>query len=140
MLVAQTRIKRDPKFLYYLDKQGDISRVPYARAKLGVRAKGTRKVAKTHIKREPGFLYFINQNGDVCKVASNRKARISHNNPDGACACGATHTLTSESDRKHFSKEEIKKQILNRIHGCEEVIEDEFKEIKIWLKRLEDPP
>jgi len=67
-------------------------------------------------------------------------ASMSHDNPDGPCECGGTHTLASEEDRRHFAKEEIRKQLLNVIHGCEEEIESKFREIKGWMELLDDPP
>jgi hypothetical protein len=76
----------------------------------------------------------------VKKVGAKYRAGMSHDNPDGPCECGATHMLSRESCRKNFSKAEIRKQILNVIRGCEEEIEATFREIKGWMKILEDPP
>ncbi|MCX5708083.1 MAG: hypothetical protein NTY14_03775 [Candidatus Omnitrophica bacterium] len=56
-------IKREKGFLYYLDKQGDVSCAKMARGK----NKGgkPKKVAKCGIKRKEGYLYFIDKAGDV---------------------------------------------------------------------------
>jgi hypothetical protein len=61
--VQKVGIKREKGFLYYLDKQGDVSCAKMARGK----NKGgkPKKVAKCAIKRKEGYLYFIDKAGDV---------------------------------------------------------------------------
>jgi hypothetical protein len=61
--VQKVGIKREKGFLYYLDKQGDVSCAKMARGK----NKGgkPKKVAKCGIKRKEGYLYFIDKGGDV---------------------------------------------------------------------------
>jgi hypothetical protein len=61
--VQKVGIKREKGFLYYLDKQGDVSCAKMARGK----NKGgkPKKVAKCGIKRKEGYLYFIDKAGDV---------------------------------------------------------------------------
>jgi len=56
-------VKRQKGFLYYVDKQGDVSCAKMARGK----SKGgsPKKVAKCGIKRKPGYLYFLDKAGDV---------------------------------------------------------------------------
>jgi len=65
--VKKVGIKREKGYLYYLDKQGDVSCAKMARgSKTGVSPK---KVEKCGIKREKGYLYFIDKQGDVsCAV------------------------------------------------------------------------
>ena len=61
--VAKVGIKKEKGFLYFVDKNGDVSCAQMARGnKKGGKAK---KVAKVGIKKEPGFLYFIDKNGDI---------------------------------------------------------------------------
>ena len=61
--VAKVGIKKEKGFLYFVDKNGDISCAQMARgSKKGGKAK---KVAKVGIKKEPGYLYFIDKNGDI---------------------------------------------------------------------------
>lgn len=68
-------IKREKGYLYYIDKQGDVSCSKMAWDK----KKGTnpKKVAKVGLKREKGYLYFIDKQGDVAcakmKRGSNKK-------------------------------------------------------------------
>jgi len=71
--VKTCRVKKESGFLYYLDKQGDVSRSKMARAGKG--GGNAEKVATVNVKRESGFLYFIDKDGDVsrAKMARGRK-------------------------------------------------------------------
>jgi hypothetical protein len=71
--VTNAGISRAQGYLYYIDKQGDISRVKMARGRQG---RGSpEKVKNVGVKREQGFLYFIDKQGDVsrAKMARGRK-------------------------------------------------------------------
>lgn len=65
-VVANTGIKREKGWLYYLDKSGDISRAPMAQGG-GKKPKGARnqKVVKVGVEKKPGYLYFIDKKGNV---------------------------------------------------------------------------
>jgi hypothetical protein len=66
--IAKTGITRERGWLYYLDKNGDVSRTKMARGG-GRGAKGKpQRVAKVGVKREDGFLYFVDKDGDVAKT------------------------------------------------------------------------
>jgi hypothetical protein len=71
--VAKAGIKREKGYLYYLDKQGDVSRAKMARG--GKKGGSPQKVAKLGLKRKQGYLYFIDKQGDVsaAKMARKRK-------------------------------------------------------------------
>jgi len=75
--VTKVGIKRQKGFLYYLDKQGDVSCAKMARGK----SKGgsPKKVAKCGIKRKTGYLYFVDKQGDVScakmKVGGTKKKK-----------------------------------------------------------------
>ena len=71
--VKTCRVKKESGFLYYLDKQGDVSRSKMARAGKG--GGNAEKVATVNVKRESGYLYFIDKDGDVsrAKMARGRK-------------------------------------------------------------------
>jgi len=60
-------IKRVKGFLYYIDKQGDVSCAKMAR---GSKKGGSpKKVAKCGVKRQKGYLYFVDKQGDIsCAV------------------------------------------------------------------------
>ena len=66
-------VKKESGFLYYLDKQGDVSRSQMARAGKG--GGNAEKVVTAGVTRESGYLYFIDKDGDVsrAKMARGRK-------------------------------------------------------------------
>lgn len=74
--VAKLGIKKDRRYLYFVDKHGNISRT------IAQRGGGKRKsharpevVAKAGVKKESGFLYFVDKQGDIsrAKMARGRK-------------------------------------------------------------------
>lgn len=71
--VTKAGIKREKGYLYYLDKQGDISKAKMARG--GKKGGHPVKVTKLGVKRQKGYLYFIDKQGDVsmAKMARGRK-------------------------------------------------------------------
>jgi hypothetical protein len=71
--VEKAGIKRVKGYLYYLDKQGDVSRAKMARG--GVKGGRPEKVAKMGIKRQDGYLYFIDKKGDVSRAKMVRGGR-----------------------------------------------------------------
>ncbi len=61
--IQKVGIKKEKGYLYFVDKQGDISCAKMARgSEKGGKAK---KVAKVGVKKESGFLYFIDKQGDI---------------------------------------------------------------------------
>lgn len=61
--IAKVGVKREKGYLYFIDKQGDVSCAVMARGnKKGGKPK---KVAKVGIKKEAGCLYFLDKQGDV---------------------------------------------------------------------------
>jgi hypothetical protein len=69
--VAKAGIKREDGFLYFIDKQGDISRAKMARG--GKKGGKPQKVHKLGIKKEKGFLYFLDKQGDVSRAKMVRR-------------------------------------------------------------------
>lgn len=61
--VAKVGIKRQKGYLYYVDKQGDVSCAKMARG--NKKGGSPKKVAKCGIKRKDGYLYFVDKKGDV---------------------------------------------------------------------------
>ena len=61
--VAKVGVKKEKGFLYFVDKQGDISSAKMARG--DKKGGAPKKVAKVGIKREVGYLYFIDKQGDI---------------------------------------------------------------------------
>lgn len=73
--VAKVGVKKESGYLYFVDKDGDISCAVMARGrKKGKKAK-PKKCAKAGIKKESGFLYFVDKDGDIscAKMARGRK-------------------------------------------------------------------
>ncbi len=73
--VARAGVRKESGYLYFVDKQGDISRAKMSR---GGRKKGKaqrEKVAKVGVRKESGYLYFVDKQGDVsrAKMARGRK-------------------------------------------------------------------
>ncbi len=64
--VQKVGVKRESGFLYYIDKQGDISRAIMARG--GKKGGKPKKVQKVGIKKEKGYLYFLDKKGDVSRA------------------------------------------------------------------------
>lgn len=65
--VERTGIKKEDGWLYYLDKQGHVSRAKMGRGRKASKVK-PQVVAKLGVKREPGFIYFIDKDGDLAKA------------------------------------------------------------------------
>jgi hypothetical protein len=68
-------VKKEKGYLYFVDKNGDISRAVMAR---GGRKKGktrVEKVAKAGVKKDNGYLYFVDKNGDVSRAKMARRGR-----------------------------------------------------------------
>ena len=64
--VEKAGVKRQDGYLYYIDKQGDVSRAKMARG--GKKGGKPEKVKKIGVKKESGFLYFLDKNGDVSRA------------------------------------------------------------------------
>ena len=74
-VVARSGVKKVKGYLYFIDKQGNVSRAKMSRAG---RKKGKVKkelVKKVGVKKVSGYLYFIDKNGNVAraKMARGRK-------------------------------------------------------------------
>ena len=64
--ILKVGVTREERYLYYIDKDGDISR---ARMVAGDPPGGTpEKVVKCGIRKEPGYLYFLDRDGDVSRA------------------------------------------------------------------------
>jgi hypothetical protein len=71
--VAKAGVKRQDGYLYFIDKQGDVSKVKMARG--GKKGGKPEKVAKTAVKKEAGYLYFIDKAGDVARAKMVRRGK-----------------------------------------------------------------
>lgn len=61
--VVKVHVKKVLGYLYYVDKQGDVSRAKMTRG--GKKGGKPKKVLKVGLKKKSGFLYFIDKKGDI---------------------------------------------------------------------------
>ncbi|GHT04921.1 hypothetical protein AGMMS5026_07810 [Endomicrobiia bacterium] len=68
--VQKVGVERESGYLYFVDKQGDVSRALMARG----RKKGGKvsKVKKFGVDKEAGYFYFIDKQGDISRSSMNR--------------------------------------------------------------------
>ncbi len=74
--VEKVGVKKEKGHLYFVDKNGDVSRAVMARGGRKKTGKAKKeKVAKVGVKKESGYLYFIDKAGDIsrAKMARGRK-------------------------------------------------------------------
>ena len=73
--VAKAGVRKERGYLYFVDKQGDISRAKMARG--GKKGGGAQKVARVGVRKESGYLYFVDKQGDIsrAKMARGRRRR-----------------------------------------------------------------
>jgi len=72
--VARLGIKKEAGWLYFLDKNGNVSRAKMGRGKKSSGGK-TQVVTKAGIKRQPGHLYFVDKDGDLSMAKMARSGR-----------------------------------------------------------------
>ncbi len=72
--VAKAGVDKESGYLYFVDKQGDVSRAKMARGRKGKAGK-VEKVAKVGVKKQKGFLYFVDKKGDVSRAKMARGGR-----------------------------------------------------------------
>ncbi len=64
--VAKAGVKKASGYLYFVDKQGDVSRAKMARG--GKKGGKVEKVQKVGVKKASGYLYFVDSKGDVSRA------------------------------------------------------------------------
>jgi hypothetical protein len=71
--VAKVGVRKENGYLYFVDKEGDVSRAKMARA--GQKGGRPEKVSRAGVRKEKGYLYFVDKQGDVsrAKMARGRK-------------------------------------------------------------------
>lgn len=68
-LVKQLHLQKSAGYMYYLDKQGNVSATPMKNS--GIKDYAY-VAAYAYIQREPNYLYFISTDGDIMRVRMNR--------------------------------------------------------------------
>lgn len=73
--VAKVGAKKESGYLYFVDKDGDVSRAKMSRGGRKKQKQKAEKVEKAGVKKESGYLYFVDKNGDIsrAKMARGRK-------------------------------------------------------------------
>jgi hypothetical protein len=64
--VTKVGVAKEKGYLYYLDKNGDVSRSKMARG--SEKGGSAEVVSKAGVTREKGYLYFIDKEGDVSRA------------------------------------------------------------------------
>lgn len=67
-VVQKTEVKKEKGFLYFVDKQGDVSRAKMARAGQKKGKAKIEKVCKCGVKKASGFLYFVDKKGNIARA------------------------------------------------------------------------
>jgi hypothetical protein len=68
--IEKVGVKRESGYLYFIDRQGDVSRVLMARG--GKKGGKSSKVTKVGVKKEKGFIYFVDKHGDISRSVMSR--------------------------------------------------------------------
>ncbi|MDI6641418.1 MAG: hypothetical protein QME68_03795 [Elusimicrobiota bacterium] len=71
--VCKVGVKKADGYLYFVDKQGDVSRVKMARG--GKKGGKKEKVAKAGVKKQDGYLYFVDKQGDISRAKMVRRKK-----------------------------------------------------------------
>ena len=66
--VARVGITKESGHLYFVDKEGDISRAPMVRSGVPKGKHKPEKIARAGITKESGYLYFVDKEGDISKA------------------------------------------------------------------------
>ncbi|MBW2995053.1 hypothetical protein KY312_01770 [Candidatus Woesearchaeota archaeon] len=74
-VLVKCGVKREPGYLYFIDKKGNVARAKMAR---GRKKKGKVKqqvLVKCGVKRAEGWLYFLDKKGNVARVKMARRGK-----------------------------------------------------------------
>jgi len=78
-VVAKANVRKHDGYLYFVDKQGDVSRAKMVRGRAKGRAKKgkqkSEKVCKVGVKKQAGYLYFVDKKGNVARAKMVRGGR-----------------------------------------------------------------
>ena len=72
--VKEVGIQKEPGYLYFVDKNGDVARTPMAR-RGHEKAGGKEIVAQAGITKEKGYLYFVDKAGNIAAARMLRNGR-----------------------------------------------------------------
>ena len=73
--VAEVGVNKEKGYMYFLNKEGNVSRVKMSRGKSFAGKNTPEVVAETGVDREKGWLYYIDQDGDVSRAEPKYKKK-----------------------------------------------------------------
>jgi len=71
--VTRVGIKKEKRWFYFVDGDGDISRTRMVKKGSTAAAMPSEKVHSCGIKKEPSYLYIVDKDGDVSRILRNRR-------------------------------------------------------------------
>ena len=66
-VLVRCGVKRQPGYLYFIDKKGNVARVQMARAGKKT-SKSQQVLVRCGVRRQQGFLYFLDKGGNVARA------------------------------------------------------------------------
>ena len=66
-VLVRAGVKRQPGYLYFIDKKGNVARTPMARAGKTTSRK-QEVLVNCGVRREKGYLYFLDKSGNVARA------------------------------------------------------------------------
>lgn len=73
--IQKLGVRKEEGYLYFVDKDGDVSRTRMSRARIKGRKAPLEKVSVVRVKREKGYLYFLDSQGDISRSKMSRGRR-----------------------------------------------------------------
>ena len=64
--VAKAGVRKEKGYLYFVDKNGDVSRARMARG--GKKGGRPEKVTRVGVRKEKGYLYFVDKKGNISRA------------------------------------------------------------------------
>jgi hypothetical protein len=74
-LVVELKIKKDPRYFYFITAKGDVARVRRVRKKKGYVFR-PEIIKRVGIKREKGYIYFICKKGNIARTKIKRRRML----------------------------------------------------------------
>ena len=118
--VVVLRIEREEGYIYFIDKDGDISR-----KKISKKQVKSQKVVRLGIEKEKGYLYFLDKDGDISRATkmSNGKDNEENDNWDEEDDNISMEDLLGDTDYDNTSYEtqtdsdnDIDEKLIKRIN------------------------
>ncbi len=73
--VKRVGVSKESGWLYFVDKQGDVSRAKMSRGGRKSGSQPKEKVARAGVRKESGYLYFVDKDGDISRAKMARGRR-----------------------------------------------------------------